>query len=193
MSLLLANISVKSVTLNFQLYLDDKWEEVLRTPECEVLFSFYRKRYKLAEINDQVRISTDGEVLIFKGELNQVMRRHMWFFVLEDCNSKFVTAFPKHVNMARMLIDLHIINSDGSEFTTEDNGIGSILVVLSLINFLFLMKTLSEIQREYKNHESWDLSLLFLFSAMGIEALHHVCNLVHTYIYASDGMGIIEL
>ena len=47
-----------------------------------------------------------------------------------------------------------------------------------------------KIKREYNTHDTWDKSLLFLFSAMAIEALHLICSLVHTLSYANDGVGL---
>lgn len=121
------------------------------------------------------------------------MRQHMWFFALEDCNRKFYEAFPKKASKARLLVDFHITNTNESEFTSEDDGIGVILAVLCGFNFLFLIITFMKIKREYNTHDTWDKSLLFLFSAMAIEAFHLIFSLGHTLSYANDGIGLPAL
>lgn len=50
-----------------------------------------------------------------------------------------------------------------------------------------------QIQKEYKTHEEWDKALIFLFVAMAIESVHHVCYLLHIQSYAGDGYGIPAL
>lgn len=69
----------------------------------------------------------------------------MWYFVLEDCNQEFLNSVGTKNFKTRLQVDFHITNTDRSEFTTEDNGIGTLLGFLSIVNFLLLVLTLREI------------------------------------------------
>ena len=53
----------------------------------------------------------------------------MWYFVIEDCQNNLFELSKNHVGKprdmrAKFQAAIHITNTGGSEFTTEENGVG---------------------------------------------------------------------
>jgi hypothetical protein len=117
----------------------------------------------------------------------------MWFFVVEDCSKDFAKTFENLEDKAYIYFDFHILNSDGSEFTSEENGIETLIVFMSLLNIFFLGKVIYEIYLERRINEEWDYALILLLVAMIVEGLHNVFSLSHILRYSYNGKGFATL
>lgn len=180
------------------MYIDETWDEVLSLPECEVTTVFLLKRHTLARLIKPLDIPHDGRPVVYRNSVKQSARRHMWYFVIEDCANNLMDLSKKHVGKprdlkAKLQAALHITNTEGSEFTTEENGVGQIMLGLAFVNIVLLISTFVQIRKEYKHNDEWDTALIFLFSALLIESFHHLMTLIHLWYYASNGVGVPAL
>ena len=114
--------------------------------------------------------------------------------MIEDCSGSIRNSFKRlekhYQSSARLYYDIHITNTDGVEFSTEENGTRSILAILFVIYAIGLAHTFSKISQEYRNHDEWDKALIFLFIAMIAETLQLLCQSLHFWKYGVDGIGI---
>jgi len=84
-------------------------------------------------------------------------------------------------------IDLHITNSNGSEFSSEETGIIYMVLILSVAITMIFSFYLGKIKQDFKKNEELDWALAILIMVIGFEMLHNYLLLWHMTIYAYDG------
>ena len=69
----------------------------------------------------------------------------MWFFVLNTCDKRIDTYFRNYNRNFKLEITIHIKNSQGSEFSSEESGFVSLegtLLILNTAGFVYFILTL---------------------------------------------------
>jgi len=172
-------MSQSAVNMSIFIYLDEEWDKVRTLDTCE-------EKEKYARMIKPIEIPTDGSWSEkVSGMLTQSIRTHVWFFVLADCNSKL----SGHAQGNSIRWELEVLNSDGSHFSQEENGmITPLLIVLTVIIGFFISNSI-KFYKFYKTEESIDYPTLIITISLFLEFLSLVFEISHYWIYSIDGKG----
>jgi hypothetical protein len=91
-------------------YLDENWEESMFQDSCD-------KKKDSSKRDKGVRVPLNGEWSSYvDGTLSQKIRPHVWYFTASDCEGYLADVKP------RLRFEFTFIQSDGSHFSTEEQG-----------------------------------------------------------------------
>lgn len=169
--------------LNLEVYVDDKWPTAESTPDvCD------RKQYANQVLNVTLGPSDNWTEWI-DGTLNQVVRPHIWYFVLSDCNN----ALPNFTH--RLKFEFHALQASGSEFSVEMKGMlfanVIFLICFSVFIYFFRQRTKAFSKSAgYVHPVIWTLA-----SGMFAQFLAQLMHSIHllTYSYDGDGAKALEV
>jgi len=160
--------------------LDDDYSSIADSKEC------YARQDK-ARLDTAVWIPLDGNWSnIAEGFVSQKMRTRVWYFFLTDCNGHVK---PYSVANQKISLEITILNSDGSHFSEEENGITLWYFIELLILLGFFGANSMRFYRFYRTEETWDLPFLILTIAIFFESMSIFFEWVHMVIYAGNGTG----
>ena len=171
----------KTIPLKFAAYTDQEWERAYQLDECS------EKLKQSSKVFD-VPIPTDGSWSVDKlRELSQKQRTYVWFFVLADCE-KTLTKYLTSGNKLKW--EMEMTNSDGSQFSEEENGVLGPLVVIFLLLVVFFGNNFVKLYKFYNHEEGMDYPTLILLIALMCELFALGCEVIHLWSYSGDGKGL---
>lgn len=86
--------------------------------------------------------------------------------------------------------EITMVNSDGSHFSEEENGILAPLVVCTLLLYVFFANNSMKLYQFYKSEYEMDYPTLILLIALACETLALSCEVLHSIVYSYDGEGL---
>lgn len=172
--------NANSIPLALTVYLDDNWDDAISESEC-------RTKNRNAKREKIVRVPENGDWSNeVSGPLSQKTRTHFWYFALSDCGGKLET---KH----RIKVEMNFLNADGSHFSAEQQGIVYMYPVMLGVFLVFLSSNLAKLIRRFRQTEELETTLLLLNIAVGCQFSALVLEVVHLWVYAYNGRGLVVL
>lgn len=158
-------------------YIDDNWDEVLEATDCKT-------KVDLARRERFFTLKTDGEWSeTISGKLSQKLRSHVWYFAVSDCEGKLT-------EKTRIKVEMHFVNADGSEFSTEDEGLVYLYPILMVIYLIALSGNMIRLVKSFQKTNDLDSNLLFFNSSIGCQFSGIFFESLHLWIYSYNGKGI---
>jgi len=172
-------------TMLFKLavYLHDPWVSIIDQTSCHAKLSE-------ASLVQDVSIPGNGEWSdVFTGMLTQSTSDRVWYFALADCDRVSSTEKKR----TRLRVDLQILNSDGSQFSLEDESqVKDHLILASMIIIVFLSNFWGFIQK-WKSGESIETVQVMLILSILTSCMAELLKVAHVYVYSLDGSGLLVL
>ncbi|CAG9315472.1 unnamed protein product [Blepharisma stoltei] len=169
--------STQFLSLETSIYLDTNWDETLSFPACKDKLSS-SKGIK----NVKIPLNGDWSELI-KGTFSQTSP-HVWFFALSNCNATIN-------NSHEIRVEMHFLNSDKSEFSTEDKDLLLLYIAIFIVFALTLSRNIYHLIKVFKQTSEITPNLMMLNSAILIEFFGLVFEVAHLLVYYSNGKGWI--
>ena len=165
-------------SMDFQgtVYIDKKWEDALSQQTCRAKDGITKRSLPL-----RVPLNGDWSDTI-TGSLTQSSRTHFWYFAISNCDLK---------DRQKLRIEMRILNSDGSEFSAEENGMQYVFPIIMFIYFGALSGNIVRLVRRFQRTDDLETNLLVLNIAIGCQYLGIVCEVLHIWVYSYNGYGIV--
>lgn len=167
---------------NFKLavFLEEAWLDTIDKVNC-------RSKLEGSSALRDVSITTDGEWSdAISGLLSQTSSGRAWYFVLAYCdNHKYSEKWT------RLKAELQITNSDGSQFSLEDQHKVMDNLIYTAVFTLILIATIREVLQKQKRREPVETILAMVMASVGLACLAHGIKAIHLYFYSFDGSGLI--
>ena len=168
------------IDIKFLAFLDDDWPQVQAAKTCQ-------EKEDLARLKINLPVPTDARPSnVMDGYLTQKLRTRVWYFAWSDCErqfARFITPGNK------LNVELKFINSDGSHFSAEDNGMTWWYFLELIILIGFFCANSVKFYRFYLTQESLDLPFLILNVAIFLECISVSLELWHLLLYSQNGHG----
>lgn len=166
-----------SINLMATVYLDENWEDVLNTDNC-------KQKIDIAKRDKQLTLPTNAEWSNdISGSVSQKHRPHVWYFAVSDCENIIKEKI-------RVKIEMHMTNSDGSEFSVEEKGLDYFYPVLLVVYLLTLSGNMIRLIRTFKMTDEMETNLLIFNISIGCQFSGILCQIIHYSVYAYNGKGI---
>ena len=168
--------SSDKIMFSSSVYIDKLWPEALSLTSCPDKESTASDLQYL-----HVPINGDWSNTV-QGSLTQNVKTRFWYLTLSKC-----ALSESH----KLRIDVKFLNSDGSEFSAEDLGMNYVYLVILLIYFFFLFKNMLDLMQKFEKSEEIQANIVVLVSAIFSQFAGVFFELVHLWIYAYTGTGIM--
>lgn len=175
------NATDDEVKLKASIYIDDNWEDVLSQETCQSKIS-EAKRVKNVFVPANGEWSTE-----ISGTLSQKSRPHVWYFALSDCDRKLDSK-------TRLRVELTLTNTDGSQFSLEEQGLEYLYPLLLVFFTVFLFSSTRKVMEQYRRTEEIEgpqlilsLAISAAFSSLALQWLH-----ILIYSYNGQGFGLLD-
>ena len=167
-------------TINFQgtVYIDSKWQDTLSETGCREKEAISKKQMGIA-----VPINGEWSNLV-DGTISSNSRTHFWYFAISKCDLK---------EKVKLRIEMKFINSDGSEFSAEEQGLQYVYLIVLAIFLATLYGNLHRLYKKFKKNEDIEGNLLMLNVAIGCQFAAILCEGLHIWVYAYNGYGVVVL
>jgi len=167
--------------LQLEIFLDESWDQVMATPKlCD------RHQFARNSVNILVNRTGDWSEWV-TGTINQNIRSHLWYFVLQDCAYNFSNF--SH----RLLFEFHAQQDGGSEFSVEMRYMLELHVLFVLGFTVFLATFIQQTRHFFRSADSVHPVVITLSLAMILQYCSKVLRTIHLFAYRSNGVGIIAL
>lgn len=164
---------------NLAVYIDPNWDQFIAETDCE-------KKLALKQDILWMWIPVDGSWgEIVKPQFQNIVRTHVWFFELFDCEGSFSKLDP---NM-NILWEATLYNSDGSHFSDEEHGVLSLKLWILGIFVVFCAFNITKFYHFYKTEEIFDYPGLCLIIILFMEFWSLIFDIIHLSYMESDGVG----
>lgn len=171
----------KSPYLDFHIFLDERWSQVEDLSSCKSVRS-------AAQRNQPLYLTEPGEWSYWTfGTLSQMVRPHIWYFAVSNCNQKLAQV-PVSIEY-----EIEMTQGDGSEFSVEMqnmlawNSFGLMCLTAFIIRYCFRCHAFA--CSAGRLHQV----LWILAAAMGFQFTAQALHTIHLWAYRSDGIGIHSL
>lgn len=174
------NETDEEVKLKASIYLDDNWNDVLSQDVC---------KSKLAEAKrvKNLSVPVNGEwSKEITGTLSQKARPHVWFFAVSDCDGALY-------GKARFRVEITVTNSDGSQFSLEEQGLEYMYTLLLVFFAVFLFNSTRRVLKRYRSTEEIEGPQLGLSIAVIAAFISLLMECLHLWVYSYNGRGLIVL
>ena len=111
---------------------------------------------------------------------------HTWFFILSDCPKTLPAVTFKNMKFE---YQLNILNSDGSEFSGDEQGLVWFNIIFSIVYTVAIIINFMKTRDYYRKEEEVDWAMVMLIAAMAFELFNFLSELFHQYLYAYNGYG----
>lgn len=163
--------------LHLGVYLDESWSAVLAASTCS-------QKMDLATKDRNLVVPSTGEwTRRLDGSLTQYERPRIWYFSLSKC----ISAESKPIEIEA---ELTILNSDGSHWSLEEQGLMYIYAAFLLIFGLGIGINLQKMIERYDKTEQLEVNLTALILAIGVQFTGLILETLHWLLYYFDGYGI---
>lgn len=148
-----------------------------------------------------VAVSLDGgwsyanaQNLANKTQIYSADRPHIYYFAIMDCNGNFRQQFAQNLNsMPRVLIEWHLQNQGGDEFSYEDQGSFRLTCLLLVIQFLFGSTVIASYIKSYRQTERYLSPHPIMLGSLLAQILSCLLSTLHLWLYSYDGEGQLVL
>lgn len=181
---------VENVTnLAFELHLDEQWDEAEAEPDFCKRPKFLRERKHVELLPASGTTGSWGEWGSWTdGAVKNVIRPHVWYFVLSDCEDRLVRNVTH-----RLKFEIRMTQEEGSELSAEMAWTPE-LTSLALLAFTFFNYRYTKLCLAFRKSADELHPNLWAFSgALLLQYLALVFRVVHLYKYTADGVGIKAL
>lgn len=165
-------------TSEFQgiIYIDKKWEDALSQKSCKAKEEISKRSLSLS-------LPLNGEWSNpIRGSMTQNTRTHFWYFAISQCEL---------TERQKIRIEMKMINSDDSEFSAEEHGMQYAYPVILLVYLLALSGNILRLVKKFQQTEDLEMNLLVLNVAIGCQYTGILCEVIHIWVYAYNGYGIV--
>lgn len=164
-------------TLVVPIVQDTKWDDVLNQETCEA-------KKRMARFQPEVQIPTNGTWSDFStGVLKQNVRPYYWFLSLADCKGVLTDSF-------RIKVEINITNTDGSQFSMEDQGLGFVYFAYFVAFIAMLSGSVVRLLNRFQKTDSLELPSMMVSIAVSSEISGLLFEALHLWVYSYDGSGI---
>eukprot|EP00743_Colponemidia_sp_Colp-15_P004031 GILK01004346.1.p1 GENE.GILK01004346.1~~GILK01004346.1.p1 ORF type:complete len:426 (+),score=63.19 GILK01004346.1:147-1424(+) len=167
--------------LQLDVYLDEHWDTVGDAQEC------FDKRQP-SKVARYPRLPLNGSWSEpVEGTLSQSIRPHVWYFALSDCKHDLL----KFTNGKSVSIsyELTLLNPGDSHFSVEDQGLLTVNFLLCIVFFGFFGLHIHQMMLRFKSEEKIHTSVQILNSAIAMQLVSIVSQIIHLTVYSMDGRG----
>jgi len=170
----------QNVNLLATVYLDDNWDDVINADDCN-------EKLKIAKRNKQISIPTNGDWSEqITGAVSQKQSPHVWYFAISDCDNALN-------DKQRIRVEMHLTNSDGSEFSVERKGLDYFYPMLLFIYLLTLSGNMMRLIRMFRKTDDLETNLVIFNIAIASQFSGIFCQILHYWIYSYNGKGFSVL
>lgn len=165
-----------SLLLKLSIYLDGRWDDALTTNLCKGKLEYARGVRELS-------IPMNGEYSeMLTGSFSQTSP-HVWYVAISDCDG--------HLTKSQgFQLEVHFINSDNTEFSTDDQSLLIFYFITFLLFFMILLKNIASLLRTYKKNFEITPNLLMLNIAITSEFVGVTFEVIHLAWYSYNGKGL---
>jgi hypothetical protein len=168
-------------TLSLDVFLDEDWPAIERTPPCE------RSRLARRTLTIDLELESGKWSVIQSGLLYQVMRPHIWYFALSDCRGEMGNS------SVELDFDFRAQQFDGSELSIEARLMplaeGSALLTFTILLIVGGIRAIVLRQSTGGLHPV----IWMLGAAAAMQYVSQFSHLVHLVAYQRDGVGFWAL
>ena len=159
---------------------DTRWDEVLNQETCPA-------KSRLAKFEKTISIPTNGEWSSYvNGTLQQRARPFYWFFSLADCGR---VLHDSH----RIKVELTMLNTDGSQFSLEDAGLGYVYLGFFAAFSGCFSSALWALWKRFKQIDGVEPAGVLQGLAIACEMSGLLFEALHLWLYSYDGAGLTVL
>ncbi len=114
----------------------------------------------------------------------------MYYFAIFECDNVLssYTAGNKKIEM-----EFEFINSDGSQYSTEDRGLESWYFILFIFSGLFFAWNLMKFIKAYSSEDEFDWAHFIVLSSLAFMTFSYLFYYIHFAVYENNGKGIFVL
>lgn len=161
--------------LNFTTYTDTEWERSQYQVACPSLPTAH---------TSVIDLPADGSWSDpLEGSLILRSKPALWYFILSDCGNTLG-------EYAKIRFEITILNTDGSHYSQEQQGMIPLLCCLIAVFLLLLGNNLLSLYRHYNIQEELDCSLILLNFAACCTLAGLIFGLGDLWFYAENGKGV---
>ena len=170
-------------TLKMYFYCDEEWPKALSAPTCEDTVRFARENVALDLMRDGKHESEDAPYMFsLKHTLKQNIRTHYWYFMVADCSLEIYNH-----QAPKVYFEVSMFNRKGEHLPADEYGMWT-MHFLALLVLMCGFAYLIFVQRRKKS-SSIHLAFLILYGAFLCAILASFFELIHIWIYCSNGIG----
>ncbi|OMJ87697.1 hypothetical protein SteCoe_10541 [Stentor coeruleus] len=156
-------------------YIDTKWQDALSQSSCEAQEKATQRYREISiPLNGEWSKSVDG-TMVTKDSY------HFWYFALSSCSIS---------QRQKVKVEIQFTQPDGSQFSIEEQGLNNIFIAVLVIFLIFLYRNLKKLISNFKKTDNLEIHLLILNIAIACEFIAILCEVVHLWIYSSNGKGL---
>ena len=170
--------TASSEFMDFQstIYIDNKWEDALSQNSCfDKEATSKRQKTLKVPLNGEFSEKVDGSLL-------QGTRTHFWYFAISGCEIK---------EKQKLRVEMQFLNSDNSEFSAEEHGLQYLYPIILTVFFAALSGNIFRLYKKFQKTEDLESNLLVLNIAIGCQFAGIFCEVLHFWVYAYNGKGIV--
>jgi len=167
-----------TVRVNILAYPGDDWYRARDLTDCKEKENWAKIKIPL-DVPGDASWGESVQGLLEQGDTQ------VWFFVLSDCDKNL----SPHIIGNRLRWEIEALNSDGSHFSEDEQGMILPLFVNMMVIASFFVLNSIKFYNFYSKEESADYPTLITIVALFIEFLSLFCEVIHLTIYAYNGQG----
>jgi Rhodopsin-like GPCR transmembrane domain len=175
-----AESAEKHIKLKGAIYIDDDWDNVQSIDDCNEKLKFAKSVFDVFVPKDG-SWSQESPVSV-----SQKARTRVWFLTLTDCDHE-LTRFYSAAN--RIKWEVTALNSDGSHFSEEENGVLTYIIITMGIILSFFMANTVKFYRFWKTEDTFDYASLILICILACEFFALLCETLHLWSFSYNGKG----
>lgn len=165
------NLSIVS-----NIYIDTTWTDVPYLTDC-------KEKEHLSNREAILLVPRNGEWSnTIEGRLKQNVRTRFWYFALSTCDTQ---------EKFKVRVEIHFLNSNGEEFSAEDNGLQYVYPMILMVYFMFLFRNMLSIVWKFEKSDDIAVTLVIFNGAILTQFGAIFFKVIHLWIYWYNGKGFL--
>ncbi|OMJ93405.1 hypothetical protein SteCoe_3648 [Stentor coeruleus] len=160
------------------IYIDSKWQDALNQESCE-------NKESVSKRHTILNVPLNGEWSeTVEGTMSTKSRTHFWYFAISSCNQS---------ERQKLRIEIQFTQPDGSQFSAEEQGLHYVFITVLIIFFFALFGNMKRLIQNFQKTDDLETNLLILNIAIGSQFIAIICEVLHIWVYAYNGKGLVVL
>ncbi|CAD8046397.1 unnamed protein product [Paramecium sonneborni] len=174
----------KQFNIEIDFFQQDRWQQALQKDECS------RSDEANLIVHQQIEASQDEKISSLEGSVGFGRYHNVWLAVLNNCQHTIDKIIKLNNKNTKLEITVWFYDEGGQEFSLEEEGLLSVVFVLTIFTIIGFIYNYSIFKSELKKYGEWDYAYLFVLVVIGLEAIQNLLNFIHLIVYNLNGKGI---
>ncbi|CAD8127044.1 unnamed protein product [Paramecium sonneborni] len=171
--------------IEIDFFQQDSWQLAQqRVDECS------RQQDANKIVHQQIEASSDQKMSMQEGQLTYGQHHNVWLAVLNNCQHTIDKVIRLNNKNTKLEITVWFYDEGGKEFSLEEEGIFSVVTILTVFTIIGFIYNYSIFKSELKKYGEWDYAFLFVLIVIGLEATQNLFNFMHLVVYNINGKGM---